>query len=63
MKEHLQAAGVIIYLICYYVDDVRMIISHLSLGWKWRGAQVEGGGKDPNKAGNLSMMKAGPLMT
>ena len=35
VKKHLQDAGLQVWLCCFYVDDVRLVVESLPLGWKW----------------------------
>ena len=35
VKHHLNQAGLTIWLICFYVDDVHIVLAHLPLGWRW----------------------------
>ena len=35
VKHHLKKVGMKIWLCVYYVDDVRLVVSPLPLGWRW----------------------------
>ena len=39
LKFNLKAAGMTVWLFCYYVDDVRLVVRPLPQGWMWKKAQ------------------------